>query len=231
DRLKQLGEMAAGVAHEIRNPLNGIEGFASLLTRDLPAGGKGHRYAGAIVEGVRTLNRTVTALLAFTAPKQPQRRPADPLQLAGSCIELLRAEQELRRDEGVPAAAIELVERWDGTRIAIDPDQLRQALLNLAQNAVQAAQGSGVAAPRVVITVEPHPEVAGLVISVDDNGPGVPAAERQRIFTPFYTTKDHGTGLGLAVSHTIVALHGGAITVEDAPTGGARFSVVLPVHG
>ncbi len=100
DRLKQLGEMAAGVAHEIRNPLNGIAGFASLLARDLPADDHRHRYASAIQEGVLTLNRTVTALLAFTSPKAPPRRQADSAALAQGCLRLVRAELCLRADEG-----------------------------------------------------------------------------------------------------------------------------------
>jgi signal transduction histidine kinase len=228
DRLKQLGEMAAGVAHEIRNPLNGIAGFASLLTRDLPADDRRHRYASAIVEGVRTLNHTVTALLAFTSPKAPQRRMADPTALAQNCLELVQAELSLRADDGGRAVELSLVDHWGGTTLMIDDLQLRQALLNLVQNAVQAVQGKDGAHPQVRVTVSRHAEIEAVVIAVDDNGPGVPASERQRIFTPFYTTKDHGTGLGLAIVHSIVSLHGGTLAVEDGALGGACLRMIIP---
>jgi PAS domain S-box-containing protein len=234
DRLKQLGEMAAGVAHEIRNPLNGIEGFASLLVRDLPQDGspeddKRHRFAAHIVEGVRTLNRTVSALLAFTNPRRIERRPAIPGELAAACLELVRAGQTVTRDEAETAevVALELDDRGGGEVVSIDGVQLKQVLLNLVQNAVQAVQGAGRSGGRVLVTVTR--DAGQVVFSVDDNGPGVPREERQRIFTPFYTTKDHGTGLGLAIAHTVVSLHGGALTVDDAPLGGARFRMVVPV--
>jgi signal transduction histidine kinase len=228
DRLKQLGEMAAGVAHEIRNPLNGIEGFASLLTRDLPADDQRHRYATHIVEGVRNLNRTVSVLLDFTRERRLERRPVPPVDLAHDCLELVRAELALRPAEDGPTVALDLVDRWGGARIDVDGGQLKQVLLNLVQNAVHAVDDGDRPEPCVTLTVEPVADPAGVAFVVDDNGPGVPAEIRQRIFTPFYTTKDHGTGLGLAVAHAIVQLHGGGIAVEDSPLGGARFRVTLP---
>lgn len=224
DRLKQLGEMAAGVAHEIRNPLNGIEGFASLLQRDLPADDKRHRFATHIVEGVRTLNRTVSALLAFTNPRRIEKRLVVPGTLAGDCLELVRA------GLGVAEAAqvqLELDDRGGTAAVEIDGMQVKQVLLNLVQNAVQALQGASRSDGRVVVGV--MRDADQVVFTVDDNGPGVPRDERQRIFTPFYTTKDQGTGLGLAIAHTVVSLHGGSLTVDDAPLGGARFRLALPV--
>ena len=229
DRLKQLGEMAAGVAHEIRNPLNGIEGFASLLMRDLPADGaspedaKRHRFAAHIVEGVRTLNRTVSALLAFTNPRRIERRLVVPGSLAADCLELVRAGQDVA--DATPVR-LDLVDHGGAGQVEIDGMQIKQVLLNLVQNAMQAVQGSERADGRVAVTVTR--DAAQVVFTVDDNGPGVPRDERQRIFTPFYTTKDHGTGLGLAIAHTVVSLHGGSLTVDDAPLGGARFRVALP---
>ena len=216
DRLKQLGEMAAGVAHEIRNPLNGIEGFASLLVRDLPSD---DTFANHIVEGVRTLNRTVSALLEFTNPRRIERRPAVPGDLARSCLELTKAGEAVQPDE--IRVALTLHDHAGTTAVPLDGMQLKQVLLNLVQNAIQAVQGTGRTNGQVVITVSR--EADHLIYTIDDNGPGVPKDERQRIFTPFFTTKDHGTGLGLAIAHTIAALHGGSLSVEDAPIGGARF--------
>jgi two-component system C4-dicarboxylate transport sensor histidine kinase DctB len=99
--------------------------------------------------------------------------------------------------------------------------QLKQVLLNLVQNAIQAVQGTERSDGQVIIRVLRDADY--LIYTIDDNGPGVPKDERQRIFTPFFTTKDHGTGLGPAIAHTIAALHGGSLSVEDAPIGGARF--------
>jgi signal transduction histidine kinase len=224
DRLKQLGEMAAGVAHEIRNPLNGIEGFASLLQRDLPADDKRHRFAAHIVEGVRTLNRTVSALLAFTNPRRIDKRPVVPGTLANDCLELVRAGQDVAA--GAPVT-LTLDDQGGAAAVDLDGMQIKQVLLNLVQNAVQAVQQGAGDAGRVHLTV--LRDANQVVFTVDDNGPGVPRDERQRIFTPFYTTKDHGTGLGLAIAHTVVSLHGGSLTVDDAPLGGARLRVMLPV--
>lgn len=227
DRLKQLGEMAAGVAHEIRNPLNGIEGFASLLVRDLPSDDKRHRFAHHIVEGVRDLNRTVSALLAFTNPRRIERRRVDPLAIASDCLALVTSELELHPDDHRPVT-LTLDDRWRRGAVEIDGIQLKQVLLNLVQNAVHAVWGlDDPGQARVQVSVED--DDGALAFTVDDDGPGVPAEARQRIFTPFFTTKDHGTGLGLAVAHTIVTLHGGTLTVDDAPLGGARFRVVVPV--
>jgi signal transduction histidine kinase len=224
DRLKQLGEMAAGVAHEIRNPLNGIEGFASLLQRDLPVDDQRHRFAAHIVEGVRTLNRTVSALLAFTNPRRIEKRLVVPGTLASDCLELVRVGQDIA--QGTP---VQLTLQDDGGSAAVEIDaiQVKQVLLNLVQNAVQAVQGDGRSDGRVRVGVTR--DATQVVFTVDDNGPGVPRDERQRIFTPFYTTKDQGTGLGLAIAHTVVSLHGGTLSVDDAPGGGARFRVSLPL--
>ncbi len=225
ERLKALGEMAAGVAHEIRNPLNGIEGFASLLKRDLPQTGRNHHYIDAIIGGVRHLNHTVTGLLEFTRPRPPRLRACPPGELARSCVELVMA--EAAAGEG-PAAQVECESQWDDARrVAVDPGQIRQVLLNLIQNAAQVSAQHRGAGGRVRVRVEPG-EGAMLVFRVDDDGPGVDPAERHRIFTPFYTTRDEGTGLGLAVAHTIVALHGGELSVDDGELGGACFTVRLP---
>ena len=251
DRLKALGEMAAGVAHEIRNPLNGIEGFASLLARDCEEGSSSRRYAEAVIDGVRHLNTTVTSLLAFTSPQPPQKRAVPIVELVQSCIELVDAEDV---DDDAHPPQIELVVTWDGERVPCDGSQVRQVVLNIIKNAVSievdANAGStresdvGVyqadlverlnGPPRVRCTVAGHCNDAGeeyVHIIVDDAGPGVPESSRSDIFTPFFTTRVNGTGLGLAVAHTIVELHGGTLAVEDAPSdyAGARFTISLPL--
>jgi signal transduction histidine kinase len=221
DRLQQLGEMAAGVAHEIRNPLNGIEGFASLLARDIPSDDPKARFARLIIEGVRHLNHTVTGLLEYAKPRRLERAHHDPSGLVASVIELLRVDGDLDQ------VTVELVDNHHGEPILCDGNQLRQVLINLVRNAIQAVRE--LPQPRVVVTISNgDDDDPAVTITVDDNGPGIPSDDRQRIFTPFFTTKDEGTGLGLAVSHTIVDLHGGQLLVEDSPFGGARLRVVLP---
>lgn len=219
DRLQQLGEMAAGVAHEIRNPLNGIEGFASLLARDLAADDPKARYARLIIEGVRHLNRTVTGLLEYAKPRRLERAAHDPIALATSVVELTRA------DDALGSITLTVVAPDQLEPLLCDGHQVRQVLLNLVRNAVQAAR------TQVMLTVEAFGDADDPAIAfvVDDDGPGIPADDHQRIFTPFFTTKDEGTGLGLAVSHAIVEQHGGQLLLDDAPLGGARFRVVLPV--
>ncbi len=218
-RLKQLGEMAAGVAHEIRNPLNGIEGFASLLARDLPPEDKRHRYATLVIDGVRDLNRTVSGLLEFTKPRRLERTSTDPRRLVATILELITPE--------AGTVTVTLEDRWLAGEILIDPGQIKQVVLNLVQNALHAVtEGEPRAGGRVQVTIAREGEA--LVLLVDDDGPGVPASERQRIFTPFHTTRENGTGLGLAVAHTIVSLHGGSLAVEESDFGGARFRLMIP---
>jgi signal transduction histidine kinase len=232
DRLKQLGEMAAGVAHEIRNPLNGIEGFASLLARDVSGDGpeavRQRRYANAIIDGVRHLNRAVSDLLEFTKPRRLERRPFDPVALLRETVALVEAEDRREDDATTPSSVrFEVTDRWDGQLLTADPGQLRQVLVNLLQNAKHALLEGEIPAPHIVASVQREAD-GSVSLLIEDNGPGVPDADRQRIFTPFFTTRSQGTGLGLAVSHTIATLHGGGISVDESPLGGARFRVSLP---
>lgn len=220
DRLARLGEMAAGVAHEIRNPLNGIGGFASLLARDLPAGSTHARWAQSVVDGVADLNRTVTGLLEFTRNRRIVRVAIDPHALAASCVELIQAEE-------TPAVACTLNDHWRGGDLAIDGAQVKQVLINLLQNAMHALTEREPTGGRIVLTVSGPDTIGGVEFIVDDDGPGVPVTEREKIFTPFHTTREQGTGLGLALSLTIAQLHDGTIAVEDSPLGGARFRVEL----
>lgn len=234
-RLEALGEMAAGVAHEIRNPLHGIEGYASMLLRDLPAEGSSHRYASSIVQGVRHLNSVVAGLLAFTRPQKPTLRPMDPIALAQAVVDLASAAMEAapsrQHQEGASDVArlvpISLINHWTGPAVELDPQQIHQVLLNLIRNA-QEAIASTEKTGAVQLSVESIEESLSFI--VDDNGPGVPESERRKIFLPFHTTRPEGTGLGLAIASTLVNLHGGSLDVGDSPLGGARFTVRLPIE-
>jgi signal transduction histidine kinase len=160
-------------------------------------------------------------MLEFTRQRRIERRSHDPAALVRSVIEIVAS------DQAVAGVSLRVDDGWgDRGTMLFDGAQLKQVLLNLLRNAVEAAAESHPGAGLVVATVGMAPE--GLAITVDDDGPGVPPDARQLIFTPFHTTKEHGTGLGLAVSFAIVQLHGGTLTVEDGPLGGARFRVVIP---
>ena len=241
-RLRAVGEMAAGVAHEIRNPLNGIEGFASLLARDVTDQPRLKKYADAIVDGVRHLNNTVTGILSFTAPKPPEKRPVPIRELITDCQTLVTSdirqsgaasrgsdEQLGEQWTGIP---IELDDQWPGDCVPGDPTQLRQCILNILQNAAHILSEQDELKPHIRIILQSGTNEQGhehLELCIDDNGPGIPDEYRQDIFTPFHTTRASGTGLGLAVVHTMVTLHGGTIYAESSPLGGARFRMCLPI--
>jgi len=202
--------------------------FASLLARDLPADDKRQRFVQAIASGVQDLNRTVTGLLEFTRDRRIARRDTPPGRLAAEVIALVQGELDARTADAAPVT-LELADGWRGGPFPLDAAQMKQVLLNLVQNAVHAVSedrpGGRV---RLALTAD---AAGALVLAVDDDGPGVPEADRATIFTPFFTTRPHGTGLGLAISAAIVQLHGGTIAVETAPLGGARFRVVIPRSG
>ncbi len=219
ERLAAVGEMAAGVAHEIRNPLAAIVNATTLLAdRDgLTAG----EYAGTL-DAVRTearrLNRILSEFLLFARPRAPEPRPGD-------IAEVVERVASLLRDDPARAAAVELEVRKDPGMPAFpfDPDQMTQVLWNVALNGVEAMEGGG----RLAIGVE---RVDGhAVISVVDTGRGIPPAQRARVFDPFYSGKPTGTGLGLTIAQRIVAAHGGRIELDSTPGRGTRVTVALPL--
>lgn len=216
DRLAALGEMAAGLAHEIRNPLGGIALYSSMLERGLEEAPSARGAAAKITIGVRTLERLVSDILDFAQPRPLQRhtcRMADLLPGLDASIEpwarQCRCEVIIEPKSGECA-------------VHCDSERLGQALLNLLMNAVQAAGENGKA------RLAARPMADGAEIEVCDSGPGIPKEDLDRIFNPFFTTKAQGTGLGLAIVHQIVEAHGGTIRAGNRPEGGARFVIWLP---
>lgn len=209
-RLASLGEMAAVLAHEIRNPLASMKGHAQLLAERLPADSSERRKADRVVGEAVRLEELTADLLSFVRSRQIERRevaPAEILAAAARDVDGNRLEIEL---EGAPPL-------W-----SLDPHLMQQALANLFRNALQA---SGDGAPAGAWIGMEHGE---LVFRVWDRGEGVSEADRERIFEPFYTTRTRGTGLGLAVARRIVTLHGGTIRVSGPSEGGAVFQVTIP---
>ncbi len=223
DRLAALGEMSAGLAHEIRNPLGAIKGAAQVLdptrfpeeTREL---------LGVIVEEVERLNGVVSQFLEYARPMKPGLVATDLNSVVTRTLKLFAEEKRVEKvdvkthlDEHLP-------------QVLADADQLRQVLLNLLLNAVDAfanETGKIDVTTRVVQTAR---RTADLVeIRVRDNGPGIDPENLRRIFVPFFTTKQKGTGLGLAICHRIMTGHGGRIDVLSRPGGGATFILRFPV--
>jgi len=219
EKLADLGQMAAGLAHEIRKPLNGIKGFASLLGRRLQEGETEQRYVGSIMGAADRLDSMLGRLLDFARPDDVRCATCD-----------LRAEAE-------EVAAFVRAEERSGARIAVqvpeqaravraDRDKLKQVLLNLLKNGVEALEGPG------SVTVRAEPQCRGaerlVRVSVLDTGRGIAPEDRARILEPFYSNKEGGTGLGLPIVHRILQLHGSQLDIESRPGAGTTMSFLLP---
>ncbi len=222
-RLKQslatVGELTAGIAHEFRNGLATIHGYSRLLDPEtLPS------HARPYVEGIRaeavSLGEVVTNFLNFARPAQLALADVD---LRALCARLT---DEARADAGALGGSVDL--RGEFGLMQGDEVLLRQAFSNLLRNALEACADASII-PSVSVEGSVDPARGTCTINVDDNGPGVPASARDRIFQPFLTTKKHGTGLGLALVQKIVVSHNGRVTVGTSPQGGARLQVVLPI--
>jgi signal transduction histidine kinase len=236
DRLAALGEMAAGLAHEIRNPLAAIQGAIQLLlpqgaVRSDPKDGGGdgnNEFLGIIADEVKRLNGVVTQFLDYSRPARASLAPGDVNEILQRTATLLHADVP-------PSVKVSLDLSPGLPRVSCDPEQLRQVFLNLAINAVQAMPHGGelqittrLARDDVALWRE-TPRRADLVeVRFADTGPGIPEEARDHVFVPFYTTKEKGTGLGLAICQRIVKMHGGTIRVLSAPRGGAEFVISLP---
>jgi two-component system sensor histidine kinase HydH len=209
-RLAHLGEMSAVLAHEIKNPLASLKGNAQLLSqmlaKSLPEGDKPRAKAERVVDEAVRLEQLTNDLLRFVRTGAIQRQPVDPGALVREAAGSVPGEVTVETAKA-PAT-------W-----SLDAGRIREVVVNLVDNAVAAG------AP-VVATV--RSEGKQLVIEVVDHGPGVPEADRERIFEPFHTGKTQGTGLGLAVARRVVESHGGTLSVLSAPSGGALFRAEIP---
>lgn len=217
DRLSALGQMAAGLAHELRNPLAGVSGALEIVTEHAQAGTPQAEFAGIAQKELRRLDDLVGRFLAYARPHPPTLRLADSGQLVNHVAVLLRPELER---QGV-SVEVDPGSVWPALRV--DSEQVQQVLLNVLLNAVQASpRGSTV---RVSSRAEPR----FLAIDVADEGPGIPEAHLAQVLDPFFTTKPHGTGLGLAVSARIVSAHQGSIDVRRNQERGTTVCVRLPL--
>ena len=207
-RLETLGRMAANLAHEIRNPLGGIQLYASMLKRDLDRDEAKVRTLDRILDAITGLDSLVEDMLAFGREIEPRKRLQPFRPLVEKALDLARAALEARKvrvDLDVEAIA------------EIDGDMMQRVFLNIIANAAQAVEEGG----RLSIAG------ADRAIAFTDDGPGIAPEILEKIFTPFLTTKTKGTGLGLAIAHKIVEAHGGTIEAKNGPGGGATFAIRL----
>jgi len=224
ERLSALGQLAAGVAHEIRNPLNAISMASQRLKRDfVPADERKEKdfqtITGVIRDEIRRLNGIIEEFLTFSRSRRLELREYPVTEVLQKIVNLLREE--------TAGKGIVLETKWaePSPVIPMDMDKLQQALLNFIKNAVESISDGG----RVTITVTPERK-DGIKIAIADTGCGMTEEEIERIFSPEYTTKEKGLGLGLPLSHEIIRGHGGEIRVTSQKDAGTTFEIILPVE-
>jgi two-component system sensor histidine kinase PilS (NtrC family) len=217
ESLAQVGELTAGIAHEFRNGLATIHGYARLMDLSiLPAAY--HPHLQGIRQETVALGEVVTNFLNFAKPAQLTLSPVDLRSIAERAVEDVRSDVNARRGNVIVRGEFPVIEG--------DEVLLRQAFSNVLRNAVEACVAASTV-PQIV--VDGRVEGGSVRVTVDDNGPGVPVADRERVFRPFVTTRDRGTGLGLALVQKIIVTHNGRIQVAAAPAGGASFQITLPL--
>ncbi|NLT67953.1 MAG: HAMP domain-containing protein [Acidobacteria bacterium] len=219
DRLAVIGQLAAGVAHEINNPLGSILLFTRLVAQQSPKEGQIHDNLVRIEKETKRCHSIVQNLLDFARQRKPNVEQVDVNELLDATIQFFERQFFFQN--------IEVVRRFDSKLQLIQADelQLQQVFMNLIINAVDAMDGKG------LLTLETEDKVTNMEVRVSDTGCGIQPENLERIFDPFFTTKDvgRGTGLGLSVSYGIVQNHGGEIKVTSTPGSGSRFTVVLPI--
>jgi signal transduction histidine kinase len=224
EKLAAVGTLTAGLSHEIRNPLNAASLQLTVLERRVKKLGIAQQHGlleplTLVRDEIQRLGRLLDDFLRFARPRDLKVRRTDVPTLVAKVRALLDGDAEVR---GVSL----LAEVSGQCSIAADEEQLQQVLVNLVLNALEATRKDGRVRLGAVAT-----NAGEVLISIDDDGPGISPEVRARIFEPFFTTKAAGTGLGLAIVHAIVTQHGGTIAVERSPLGGARFAVRLPRNG
>jgi two-component system sensor histidine kinase HydH len=220
DKMAALGNMAAGVAHEIRNPMNAIKGFADLFQRGREPGTKDYRWAQLISEGVREVDGIITSLLSFSQPEKLALEECDAQEL----IDIAIAAAMQRTPGDRPVEDWQLTVECSAGKFRGDRIKLRQALRNLISNALDIQPEGG------QVHISSHEDGTDVIFLVADAGPGVSPEIAGRLTDPFFTTRAEGTGLGLSLVHTITRLHGGTFEVHPTPSqlGGALFSIQVP---
>ncbi|HID94753.1 MAG TPA: HAMP domain-containing protein [Candidatus Latescibacteria bacterium] len=216
ERDNRLKTMLASIAHEIRNPLGGIEIFAGLIADELEDGSRGREHIEKIGKEVKNLNRIITEFLEFARPSEPKKEPVLVTNLIDDVVFLLSPELESNK--------IWLRKRFsqDGICAYVDPEQMKRALLNIFKNSIQAMSRGG------TLDVKGRGAGTTVVLEVSDTGIGIPPDDLERLFDPFFTTKERGVGLGLSIVKKIIEENGGEISVSSKVDEGTSFTIRLP---
>ncbi|MFL6291118.1 MAG: two-component system sensor histidine kinase NtrB [Thermoanaerobaculia bacterium] len=226
ERMAYIGTLASGLAHEIRNPLNSLNLNMQMLEEEMVEGGpavspaSGKRLLAITRSEISRLERLVSDFLAYAKPRPLEMEEMPAVRPLERVRELLAGEIQKR------GARVEVEDRSGGARVRVDPAQIGQLLLNLARNAMDAAEEAG-RKPVLELSVLRHGASVALVVR--DNGVGIPPEERERVFELFYSTRKGGTGLGLAIVDRIARAHGGRVRLESAVGEGTSVTVELPV--
>jgi len=218
DKLSSLGRLAAGIAHEINNPLAGILLYSSNLAKKTEEGSQIRDGLDIIIHETIRCRKIIQELLDFSREREPQKDPYIINDIVEKSLAILENEFLLNRVD------VEKNLAQDLPLIMVDGNQLEQVFVNLLINCVEALDNGG----RIEITSSKNDDDGLVTVEFSDNGPGIPEQQIDKIFDPFYSTKSTGTGLGLSVSYGIIRKHGGQILVENGSDGGARFKVEIP---
>jgi signal transduction histidine kinase len=218
DQLASLGRLAAGLAHEIKNPLAGIHGALEILRKDSDDPATSMLYDD-MLEELKRVNHTLQLLLESARPRPPRLVPTDVATLVEEAVRLLRPGLRRQKIELSYEIASDL------PPASIDGGKIRQVLINLIQNAAEAMEGEG----SILVRAGGFPNRGdGVILAVEDDGPGISDESQRKIFEPFFTTKFTGTGLGLAIARSLVEQHGGSLQVESESGKGSTFYILLP---
>ncbi|MGB5295658.1 MAG: ATP-binding protein [Thermoanaerobaculia bacterium] len=218
DQLASLGSLAAGLAHEIKNPLAGIQGALEILREEPSVSDSNKELYDEMLSELKRVNGTLRSLLGSARPG-PARLAKTDLNKLLDDVRILMAPGLRRQD-----VALELDLTEGPLEAQIDGSKIRQVLLNLIQNAAEAMEDGGT----VTVRASDFPEGGGIVLAVQDDGPGIPPEQLKRVFEPFFSTKFSGTGLGLAIARSLVEQHGGTLQVDSEVGRGTNFYLILP---
>jgi two-component system sensor histidine kinase HydH len=216
DRLASLGQLAAGIAHEIRNPLGSIQGAVEILGQGVQAEDPKSEFARIARKEVARLDRLTNEILQFSKPAPPRQMELDPREIVDAACRLV-ADQAVRQGIRILRESVS-----PDARILVDPEQVKQVLINILINAIQVQPQGG------TIHVDERLEGGEWITTIQDAGPGIDPDQLDKIFDPFFTTKREGTGLGLSISYQLVKNNGGRLWVTPNPGQGGRFLVGFP---
>lgn len=214
EALARLGQMAAVVAHEVKNPIAGIRGALQVIASRMSAESRDRPVIGDIIARLDSLNGIVHDLLVFARPHELRSEPVDLKALIGGTVDLLRRDPAL--------AGLDVDISGESAVVPADAEQLQLVFQNVLMNAAQAMGGTG----RILVGIARSN--GAWRVSVADRGPGIPPAAREKVFEPFFTTKHRGTGLGLPIARRIVEAHGGQMQIDLPAAGGTEVHISLP---